>query len=340
MGFWRQSQRIPLPAVTVPDIRVGIVSWNTAALLDRCLAALPAALGNLQAEVVVVDNASSDGSADRAADHAGVTVIRSAENLGYGRGMNAALEGTDAPVLLALNPDALAPPGSLEQLVKHLDADPGLGLVVPRLLNVDGSVQHTVYRFPSVAVGAAVGLLPARLHRGPVGRRFWLEGHAGHEQSGDIDWAIGAVHCMRASAAGDRPYSEAWFMYAEDLELCWRLRASGWRIRLEADIAVTHVGNAAGAQAWGSERTARWLDATYDWYADARGAGHARAWAAVNTLGVGVKLVANRALVAAKGRRSADAWSRTQQFRELLPLHARKLIRGARAPLTARQPPA
>ncbi|MDQ1359404.1 MAG: hypothetical protein QOG44_3777, partial [Acidimicrobiaceae bacterium] len=66
------------------EVRVGIVSWNTAALLDRCLDALPAALGDMSAEVVVVDNASSDGSAERAAAHDSVTVVRNETNAGYG----------------------------------------------------------------------------------------------------------------------------------------------------------------------------------------------------------------------------------------------------------------
>ena len=103
------------------DVRVGIVSWNTAEWLDRCLSALPAALGELEAEVVVVDNASSDGSADRAAAFGWADVRRSDDNVGYSRAMNVALADTDAPTLLALNPDTEPPPRSLERLVALLD---------------------------------------------------------------------------------------------------------------------------------------------------------------------------------------------------------------------------
>lgn len=321
-----------------PDVRVGIVSWNTADLLDACLAALPAALGDLRAEIVVVDNASADGSAAVAERHAGVTVVRNADNTGYARGMNAALAGSSARALIALNPDTVPPPSSLARLVARLDADAKVGLVVPRLLNSDGSLQHTVYRFPSVAVGAAVALLPSRWHGGAVGRRFWLEGHAPHDTSGDIDWAIGAVHCIRASAVGHPIYSERAFMYAEDLELCWRLQRDGWRIAFMADVEIPHVANAAGAQAWGSERTARWLDETYDWYADARGEPAARAWAAVNVVGVGAKLAVNRVVGRLSKKRAPAAWSRVQQFRELLPLHTQKLVRGPRVRHTPAQP--
>jgi GT2 family glycosyltransferase len=272
------------------DVRVGIVSWNTADLLDRCLAALPRALGDLEAEVVVVDNASSDHSADVAARHPGVEVHRNRDNIGYARAMNQALHGSAAPVLIALNPDTEPPEGSLRALVHTLRDRPDTALVVPRLLEPDGSLQHSVYRFPSTAVAAAVCFLPAGLHRGAIGRRFWLEGGAPHDRSGDIDWAIGAVHCMRAAAVGATPYRERWFMYVEDLDLCWRLRQAGWSVWFDADVAVPHVGNASGVQAWGESRTRRWLDATYDWYALVHGRWRARTWAAVNASGMALKV--------------------------------------------------
>lgn len=254
----------------VADVRIGIVSWNTADLLERCLAALPAAVGRLDVEVVVVDNASVDGSLVVARRH-DVVVLANSENVGYARAMNQALAGTDAPFLIALNPDTEARPGSLERLVKVLQSDPGIGMCVPRLLEVDGSLQHSVYPFPSLLVSAVLAL-PVFVHRF-LGRRLWLEGHAPHDRPADVDWAIGAVHVMRRSAVPDpdRPYCERWFMYVEDVDLCWRMGRAGWRVRFVPDAVVAHVGNAAGAQAWGDERTARWMAATYDWCRAERG---------------------------------------------------------------------
>jgi GT2 family glycosyltransferase len=267
-------------------VRVGIVSWNTAALLDRCLAALPDALGDLDAEVVVVDNASADDSATVAATHAGVTVVANPENVGYARAMNQALQSA-APVdvLVALNPDTEPPPGSLALLVRRLVAESAVGLAVPRLAEDDGRDQHSTYRFPSPLVTLIVSFCPTVLLRRGVGRRFWLEGWSDHRRQVDVDWAIGAVHAMRTEAlAAAAPYDERWFMYAEDLELCWRLHEAGWRVRLEGDIAVPHVGNASGAQAWGNERTVRWLVPTYQWYEHARGEAATRRWATVNVV--------------------------------------------------------
>lgn len=276
-----------------PEVRVGIVSWNTAELLDRCLGSLPAALGSLRAEVVVVDNASTDDSVMVARRH-GVTLVENRENLGYARGMNQALAGTEAPFIVALNPDTEPHPGSLERLVAVLRDHRDVGLVAPRLLEADGTLQHSVHPFPSLRVAAALAL-PVRTHRW-FGRSLWLEGHAPHDRAADVDWAIGAVHVIRRSALPrpDEAYSERWFMYVEDLDLCWRLHRDGWRVRFDPAAVVTHVGNAAGSQAWGAERTERWMAATYDWCRAVRGRPWTVAWglAAAATLGV-------RALVAA-----------------------------------------
>lgn len=317
------------------SVRVGIVSWNTAGLLDRCLGALPAALSRYPAEIVVVDNASGDGSGAVARSRPGVTLVQNDANQGYARAMNQALTGSSAAVLIALNPDTEPPPGSLDTLVSALMSDPAVGLVAPRLVNPDGSTQHSVYRFPSPAVAAAVCFVPQRWHHGGMGPRFWLEGSSPHDRTSDIDWAIGAVHVIRAEALGGRrPYDERWFMYVEDLELCWRLAAGGWRRRFLADVSVPHVGNAAGAQAWGDGRTRRWLVATYDWYQRDVGRTAVRIWALVNTLGVLFRV----AVLVLGGvlRRSRSSLVEAQVLARQLPLHAAVLVSGAQVPADAR----
>jgi len=329
----------PGPAARVaarPFVRVGIVSWNTSDLLASCLDAVPAALAGYDAEVVVVDNASSDDSLEVARARPFVRAIANPSNAGYAMGMNLALadhDGQAADVLIALNPDAEAPPGSLAALVAHLWGDPRVGLVVPRLAHADGAMQHSVYRFPSPAVTAAVSFVPPRLQRGPIGRRFWLEGAHPHDATTDIDWAIGAVHVIRAEAARQVAagpafvrsehapvYSERWFMYVEDLDLCWRLRQGGWRVRLDADVTVPHVGNVAGAKAWGGRRVRRWTEATTDWYAQVHGRRRARAWAALNAVGASVHL-ATRGVRTVTGPRRAESRVVAAQLRAIVPVH-------------------
>lgn len=308
----------------MPDLRVGIVSWNTAELLDRCLAALPAACEGLDVEVVVVDNASTDASATVASAHHDVRLVRNDTNEGYARAMNRALAGTAAPFLLALNPDTEPPPHSLAALIAYAHAHPRVALVVPQLRNADGTVQHSVQRFPSVPLAVAAGLVPARFQRDRFARRWWLDGRHPHDVSGPIDWAIGAVHLLRAAAvAGEPPYSERWFMYVEDLEVCWRLRRSGWEVHLDAEVAVPHVGNAAGAKQWGAGRARRYWAASYDFQALARGRPSARAWAATNAVASAMHWAADRA----RGRRhTADA------LRAVLPVHLRAAVKGPPPP--------
>ena len=200
--------------------------------LARCLASLPEAADGLDAEVVVVDNDSGDTSVEVARSFPHVTVIAAPSNTGYARAMNRALAGGDADVLVAVNPDDRAactndhPPRP-----RAARRAPGRTRLAPRLTNGDGSVQHSVHRFPSVRLALVMGFLPHRLRRGQLGRRWWLEGFADLDHEADVDWVVGAVHVVRREAlAGRTPYRERSFMYAEDMDLCWRLRRDGWRV--------------------------------------------------------------------------------------------------------------
>jgi N-acetylglucosaminyl-diphospho-decaprenol L-rhamnosyltransferase len=307
--------------VTTPDARLGIVSWNSAPLLDRCLASLPAALGGLAVEVVVVDNDSDDGSADVAAAHPSVTVIRNGANVGYAAAMNRALADTAAPVLIALNPDTEPPAGSLAALVAELDRRPDVGLVVPRLVGTDGRVQHSVHRFPSVGLALATAV-PRSVRPQWFIRRFRLDGDPA-DASGAVDWAFGAVHVLRAAALDGRPpYDERWFMYAEDIDLCWRLWGAGWKVHLAADVVIPHVGDASAV----AGRAARAWGAAYDFQARARGRARARAWAGTNVLVAGTHWAVHRLA----GHRHVAA-----ELRAALPVH----LAAARGRISPPAPP-
>jgi GT2 family glycosyltransferase len=328
------------------DVRVGIVTWNTAECIGACLDALPAALAGLDAEVVVVDNASSDDSVAIAERHPGVRVVRNPDNRGYARAMNQALRGehgarTDAEFLIALNPDTRCPPGALARLVQFLRDHDDVGLVAPRLLNDDGSLQHSVHRFPSPVEAAVMGFVPPPARPGPIGRHWWLEGAAQgrHERVEDVDWMIGAVHCIRASALGSLgPYDETWFMYVEDLDLCWQLRERNWRVVLAGDVEVTHIGNVAGEKAWGAAREARWLDAMYEWYEREHGRARLRVWSLVNVLAAITKLAVVRVLSLVPARAEVrDARRERRTMLEFMRTFHREKLRGAAPSTRARR---
>lgn len=314
------SRAAEVPGAGGPGVHVGIVSFDTADLLDRCLGALPAALGGLVATVTVVDNASTDDSVAVARRHPHVGVVENRTNAGYARAMNQALGDSDAPVLVALNPDTAPAPGSLAILTARVRAA-GVGLAVPRLRHPDGSLQHSVFRFPSIPGALISGLCPTGLRPGRVGRRWWLAGYAPHDRPEVVDWAIGAVHAIRADALEDRrhPYPEVSFIFGEDMALCWSLRRRGWEVVFEPGAEVVHVGGAATARVWdAATREARVLATTYDWYVVARGRPAARAWAAANCLGLAVKYGVRRL-----------QGDRTQAGRlaRLLAIHGRALVR-------------
>ena len=164
------------------------------------------------------------------------------------------------------------------------------------------------------------------------GRRWWLEGAAPHDRSGEVDWAIGAVHVVRRAALeGASPYSERWFMYAEDLELCWRLARRGWTTVFAAEVTVAHLGNASGAQAWGASRERRWWAASYDLYGRMQGTGAARRWAAVNTTGVIVHLAACAVGSFLPGPHRARRRATARALLRVLPVHAAALRSGPAA---------
>jgi len=310
------------------DVRVGIVSWNTADLLDRALASLPDALGGLSAEVVVVDNASSDTSVEVARRHRGVTVVANESNVGYALAMNAALEGSPARALIALNPDTEAPPSSLEKLVRTLDENPRAGMVSPTLVGSDGVPQRSVYPFPGVLQALETGFVPRKWRRdanasvGSSVRRL-------HQR-----WTVGAVHCIRKAALeGQPPYSTRWFMYAEDLELCWRLEKHGWHNLLREDVTVVHLGNASATQRWGEGAglELKSLPNIYEWLWSDRSAFQARAAALFNFLGVGTKWCALEAAAAARRGASADRWrTRATELGQLADFHLKVLKSGPR----------
>jgi GT2 family glycosyltransferase len=304
------------------DVRVGIVSWNTAALLDRALASLHDALGELAAEVVVVDNASSDSSIEVARGHRGVAVIANDSNVGYARAMNEALAGTTARALIALNPDTEAPPGSLEKLVTTLDEHSNAALVAPALVDSNGLPQRSVYPYPGPVQALETGFVPRAWRRDGVPRGSSI-------RTLRRRWAVGAVHCIRKAALGtELPYSTRWFMYVEDIELCWRLERSGWQNLLREDVSVVHHGNAAGIQRWGegADLELQSLPNIYDWLWSDRSALQARATALINVLSVQTKARSLRARAAVTGGPRAERWrKRAKKLDDLAAYHSRIL---------------
>lgn len=222
-----------------------IVNWNTRELLDACLRSVVA--DRADATVVVVDNASSDGSVAALAPRwPQVRWVEAGANLGFARGNNLAIEGVETEFVWLLNPDTEVRPGALAALEAWLDAHPRAAVAGAGLLNPDGSPQPCSFAFPTPLGTAAAWLfLPRPLAR-LRDRAFAL---APRRAAGPTDWVLGAAMLVRMAAVREvGTLDPGYFMYAEELDWCHRFRAAGWEVHLVPDALVVHHGGQATSQ--------------------------------------------------------------------------------------------
>ncbi|MBA2439191.1 MAG: glycosyltransferase family 2 protein, partial [Thermoleophilaceae bacterium] len=269
-------------------VAVAVVSYAERELLSACLRSLEPDAREGRAEVWVVDNASSDGSADMVRDDFHwVSLIALEENRGYGAAVNLVAERTTTPWLVAANQDVRVEPGALDRLVEAGEAHRRAGAVTPRLIGPNGHQQHSVQPFPTVWLTAVFNL---RLHRlSPrLADRLCLEGHWNPRRPREVPWSFAAFLLLRREAfeAVGRFDHEQW-LHAEDLDLAWRMYRAGWTTRYEPSAVVDHVGSVATRKAFGDlER--RFMAASYAWMARRRGLRVARTVAALNFAGAAV----------------------------------------------------
>jgi len=233
------------------DLSIVVVSYNTRPLLARCLRALPLAAAGLHREVIVVDNASADGSpAAVAGEFPDVILIANAENVGFARACNQGVAVARGRAVLFLNSDAEPRPESLTALVAYLRDHPRVGAVGPRLGHPDGGSPRSCFRFPSLTRPFLDFALVRRL----VGPRFSLTYPVGDRrlaEGGAVDWLSGACLLVRGEALGEvGRFDERYFMYFEDTDLCRRLWAADWEVRFWPGVEVLHLGGASSRGHW------------------------------------------------------------------------------------------
>jgi GT2 family glycosyltransferase len=296
----------------VPTVTVAVVSWNTRELLLRCLSSLASEAETGRVRVCVVDNASSDGSAQAARAHAPwADVIEAGSNLGFGAAVNLAARRSSSPWLACANADVALAPGALDAMLAA-GADPAVGCVAPRLVLEDGSTQHSVYPFPTVPFTAAFNLGLQRVSRA-FGDRVCLEGFWDPERSRAVPWAIAAFLLIRRAAFDAvGGFDEHRWMYAEDLDLGWRLHEAGWITRYEPRARVRHSSGAATKLAFGADRRARVTRETYAVVRSRRGPLRALVTAAMNVAGAAARVALGATLAWGSERRRAavrNNWS-------------------------------
>lgn len=271
------------------EITVAVVSWNTREVLERCLRSLESDVESGLASVWVVDNGSTDGSPDLVREQFGwATLEEPGENLGYGPAVNLVAERTDTPWLVASNADVELEPGALARLLATA-RESGAGAVAPRLILPDGSTQHSVYGFANFPSLLAFNSGLYRLVPG-LGDRLLIEGRWDPTRPRAVPWALGAFLLLRREAfdAAGRFDPDQW-LYAEDVDLGWRLEQAGWQTIYEPASRVHHASGAAARQAFGEQPYERWMAATYDWIERRRGRPRRIATAAINLAGALVR---------------------------------------------------
>lgn len=242
--------RIPcMPPDT--ELSVIIVSYNTRDLTLRCLADLYADLGNAglseRSEVIVVDNASGDGSADAILQSfPQVHLIASDRNLGFGAANNRAMAVARGELFLLLNSDAFLHPGAIRALIDQLATNPRTAAVGCRLLCPDGSLQVSCFRYPTPLRAWLENLWIASV--APPASRLGDFMRWPHDAEADVDFVIGACMLVRASVYREvGGFDESFFLYAEETDWQYRMKRAGWRIAFTPRGLATHVGGASGA---------------------------------------------------------------------------------------------
>jgi GT2 family glycosyltransferase len=233
----------------MPRLSVIIVTYNSRAELDRCLASLIVTPASVDHEVVVVDNASSDDTAARVRDHwPGVRVIEAGANVGFARGNNIGIRATTSELVLLLNPDTRTTPQALDALVAALDADPQAAVAGPRLVDDEGRAELSFGTMIAPLAELRQKILVRGHARGVPLLSWWVERRT--RRGRYVDWVSGACLLIRRAdldAAG--LLDERFFMYTEDVDLCAAVRARGRRVLFAPGAQVTHTRGQSRATA-------------------------------------------------------------------------------------------
>jgi len=232
------------------DLSVIIVNWNTRDDLARCLASLRPAAGHLALETVVVDNGSTDGSQRLVRrEFPEVRLMPLGRNVGFAAGNNHALPRTTGRYRLLLNPDCIVHEGALEELVAYADAHRECGLLGPRLLNGDGSLQPSCRAFPTI--GALLfrnTFLDRWWPHNPFGRGYLMDGWS-HDRPRQVDWLSGACVLARAEVIEQvGGLDDRYYMYVEDMDWCRSVHQAGWQVVYLPTAVVTHLIGRASDQ--------------------------------------------------------------------------------------------
>ncbi len=245
---------VEIPAEASIDVSVCIVNWNTREDLLTCLGSfvpegeIPDKPGSTflidgcSCEVFVVDNFSEDGSAEAVEKmFPAAHVLRQDTNTGFAAGNNRAFSISRGRYLLTLNPDTIVHPKAISALMTFADNHPQAAVVGPKVLNQDGSIQHSARKFPTLAAGLFRNSILDRIFPNNKFTRDYLQSNWDHADPREVDWLSGCALLLRRSSACDlKGFDEDYYMYVEDMDICWRAHKAGWGVWFCPSAEITH----------------------------------------------------------------------------------------------------
>ncbi len=233
------------------DLSICIVSWNTRKLLRYCLESIYAKTKGINFEIIIVDNASKDGSIEMVSNEfPKCIIIAQQENLGFSKANNIAVKIARGRYVAFLNPDTVMKTNAFVAMVGFMDVNPTYGATGCKLLNEDDTIQFTCARsFPTpfkrfCFLTLLNRIFPASICFSTSEMEYW-----DHKNSRDIDCLSGACMVLRKDVVERLgAFDETYFMYGEDIELCYRIRKNGWSIYYNANEEIYHLSGASSSQ--------------------------------------------------------------------------------------------
>jgi GT2 family glycosyltransferase len=227
------------------DFSVIILNWNAREWLERSVgSALDQEMGSHTFEVICIDNASTDGSVELLGKRFGdrCTVIALDENLGFAGGNNVGIAAASGRIVFLLNPDTITHPGAFAAIIDFMDAHPQCGIAGPKLLNSDGSLQYSCRHFATLEAGFFRNTPLGRLFPGNRATRDYLMKDVSHDAPMQVDWVSGAAMAIRREVIDTvGVLDEGYFMYVEDVDLCYRAKAAGLQTWYAPEAVITHA---------------------------------------------------------------------------------------------------
>ena len=252
-----------------PELSICIVSQKVRFLLKDCLDSIYQNPPDVPFEIIVVDNASKDGTIEMLQqDYPAVRWIENPENYGYTRPMNQALKMSVGKYLIQLNPDTLVKPGAFDCLVNFMEAHPEAGICTPKVLNRDGTLQKQCRR-SAARPWDAFTYFTGLSKRFPKSRHFagYLMTYLDENEINSVEAVSGSCMVIRRKVIEQIGYlDELFFAYQEDADFCFRAREAGWKIYYVPQAQIIHYGGQGGSKVGVYQSIFQWHRSYYLYY--------------------------------------------------------------------------